>query len=108
MHESHKYDGKSPMAHLCLHNVPMTQYLKNENVLVQILPNSLTRLTPTSYTQLDLTKLKSWDDRAITFIIHQKYNVDITSINVSCRECSRKATQVSRNMPREGERLHLR
>lgn len=91
MSDFQKYDGKScPMAHLRLYGVAMTQYSEDEKVLVQRFPNSLTGSALTWYTQLDLSKLKSWDDLATTFISHYKYNVDIYLDRFELQKMSKK------------------
>lgn len=75
-----KYDGKScPTDHHRLYGLAMTQYSEDQKVLVQIFPSSLNGPALSRYTQLVLSKIKTWNDFATTFISHNKYDIDICS-----------------------------
>lgn len=47
------------MVHLHLYGVAMTQYLKDQKVLVQIFPNNIIGPALTWYMKLDLSKIKT-------------------------------------------------
>lgn len=87
------------MAHLRLYGVAIAQYSEDQKVLVQIFPNNLTGPTLTLYTQLDLSKIKTWDDLGRTFISHYKYNVDIHPNRYELQKSSRKVVKVQRICP---------
>lgn len=73
-----KYDRKScPYAHLKVYGVAMAQYGNNDNLLVQTFPKNLTGAALTSFTKLDISKVKKWTDLTHLFVEEYKFNSEI-------------------------------
>lgn len=76
----------------------MSQYVKNEKLIIQTFPNSLTSLEAIWFVHLDKTEIISSEDRASAFITHYKLNIEISSHWFHLNKESMKSKEImSRN-----------
>lgn len=94
------------MAHLGLYGVAMAQSSGDQRILVQM--NSLTGLALAWYTQLDLSKIRTWDDLVITFIAITSTTLMFFLISMSYKACTRRLEKVLKSMPNDGELTQTR
>lgn len=55
----------------------MSKHAKNERLLIQTFPNSLTGPAVIWYAYLDKAEISSWEDLASAFMTHYKFNMEL-------------------------------
>ena len=70
-----KYKGTTcPKNHLKIYCRKMGAYAKDEKLLIHLFPESLTGVAITWYTNLEPSRVHSWEDLMVAFVRQHRYN----------------------------------
>ena len=99
--EFDKYKGTTcPKNHLKIYCWKMGAYAKDEKLLIHFFQESLIGAAATRYTNLEPSRVHSWNDLMVVFVRQYQYNSDMTPVGCNYRTWVKRGMNPQRICPK--------